>query len=56
MRKYPLYDIDQCLGLLHANILISLRRGILAYGFLSVLAHEYPNKLTSLYPCVLISG
>jgi len=31
MRKYPLYDIDQCLRLLHANILISLRRGILTY-------------------------
>jgi hypothetical protein len=53
MRKYPLYNIGQCLRLLHANILISLLRGILAYEFPSVLAHEYSSKLTSLYPCVL---
>ena len=31
MRKYPLPNIDQCLRLFHANILISLLRGILAY-------------------------
>jgi hypothetical protein len=56
MRKYPLYDIDQCLRPSHVNILISLLRGILAYRFPGVLAHEYPSKLTSLYPYVLASG